>query len=128
MSVWHGNLHKKKPSGGKKRSYRMKKTFEAGSFPTEMMLGEPKRKVSRRRGGNVKIRLRREKYTSVSNPKTGETKRVEILRVIKNLASVDYNRRGVITKGALIETELGTARVTSRPGQNGVINAILTSK
>ncbi|MEA2090389.1 MAG: 30S ribosomal protein S8e [Thermoproteota archaeon] len=126
MSVWHGNLHKRKPSGGKKRPHRTKRRFETGSFPTETMLGEPKRKVNRRRGGNVKVRVRREQYACVSNPKTGKTKRVEILRVMKNPASVDYNRRGVITKGALIETKLGTARVTSRPGQNGVINAVLT--
>lgn len=92
------------------------------------MLGEPKRKVSRRLGGNVKVRVRRERYACVSNPKTGETKRVEILSVVENPASVDYTRRGVITKGALIETELGTARVTSRPGQNGVINAVITTE
>jgi small subunit ribosomal protein S8e len=40
---------------------------------------------------------------------------------------VDYDRRGVITKGAEIETSLGIARVTSRPGNDGVINAILIS-
>jgi small subunit ribosomal protein S8e len=34
----------------------------------------------------------------------------------------------VITKGAEIETNLGLARVTSRPGGDGVINAVLTGK
>lgn len=126
MSVWHGNLKKRKASGGKKRPHRMKRRFESGSFPTETKLGEPKRKVNRRRGGNLKARVRRERYAHVSDPKTGETKRVEILRAVRNPASVDYDRRGVITKGAVIETELGTARVTSRPGQHGVINAVLT--
>ncbi|HDN05822.1 MAG TPA: 30S ribosomal protein S8e, partial [Candidatus Bathyarchaeota archaeon] len=48
--------------------------------------------------------------------------------VIRNPANVDYDRRGVITKGAIIETSLGLARVTSRPGQNGVINAVLISE
>jgi small subunit ribosomal protein S8e len=38
---------------------------------------------------------------------------------------VDYDRRGVITKGAEIETKIGLARVTSRPGGDGVINAVL---
>jgi small subunit ribosomal protein S8e len=92
------------------------------------MLGEPERKISHRQGGTVKVRVRREKYACISNQETGETKRVEILRVIRNPANVDYNRRGIITKGVLIETELGTARVTSRPGQDGVINAVLTSQ
>ncbi len=58
----------------------------------------------------------------------GKTTKVEILRVIKNPANVDYDRRGVITKGAIIETPLGTARVTSRPGQDGNVNAILVPK
>jgi small subunit ribosomal protein S8e len=45
--------------------------------------------------------------------------------VTKNPANKDYERRGVISKGALVEIEAGTARVISRPGQDGSINAIL---
>jgi small subunit ribosomal protein S8e len=89
------------------------------------MLGEPKRKVERGRGGNIKIKVLSEKYVCVTDIKTGKTEKAEILRVVKNPANVDYDRRGVITKGAIIETSLGLARVTSRPGQDGVINAIL---
>jgi small subunit ribosomal protein S8e len=103
----------------------MKRKFERGSFPTETTLGETKRKISRRRGGNIKIRLQTINYANVSNPSTGKTEKTEILRVVKNPANVDYNRRGVITKGTIIETPLGTARVTSRPGQDGLVNAIL---
>lgn len=128
MSVWHGDLHKRKPSGGRKRAYRMKRKFERGSFPTETTLGETKKKISRRRGGNVKIRLLSVSHVNVSNPSTGKTEKTEILRVIKNPANVDYNRRGVITKGTIVETPLGTARVTSRPGQDGLVNAVLLPK
>jgi len=128
LSVWHGDLHKRKPSGGRKRPYRMKRRFETGSFPTETSLGEAKRKVERRRGGNLKVRVLSDKYACVSDPSSGETKKVEILRVVKNLANVDYDRRGVITRGTIIETPIGNARVTSRPGQNGVINAVLLPK
>lgn len=127
LSVWHGNLHKKKISGGRKRAYRKKRKFEKGSFPAETKLGELKRRV-RKRGGLVKARLLGVTHVNLSNPSTGKTKRVEILRVIENPASVDYDRRGVITKGTIMETPLGSARVTSRPGQNGVVNAILVSK
>jgi len=125
MSVWHGDLHKRKPTGGKRRPYRGKRKFERGSFPVETILGEPKRKVERGRGGNIKIKVLSEKYACVTDIKTGKTEKAEILRVVKNPANVDYDRRGVITKGAIIETSLGLARVTSRPGQNGVINAVL---
>jgi len=128
LSVWHGDLHKKKPSGGRKRAYRIKRRFERGAFPTETTLGEPKKKIERRRGGNMKIRLLSTNYANVSNPSTGKTEKVEILRVVRNPANVDYNRRGVITKGTIIETPLGTARIMSRPGQHGIVNATLIPK
>jgi small subunit ribosomal protein S8e len=125
MSVWHGDLHKRKRTGGRKRSPRKKRRFESGSFPTETVVGQPKTKVNRRRGGNVKVRLVRTDWVNVSDPSTGETKKVEIRRVLTSPSNVDYDRRGVMTKGTLLETPLGTARVTSRPGQSGVLNAIL---
>lgn len=125
MSVWHGDLHKKKPSGGRKRAYRGKRKFEQGSFPVETIVGEPKRKISRGRGGNLKVKILSDKYACVTDPKSGKTEKVEIIRVVKNPTNIDYDRRGVITKSAVIETSLGLARVTSRPGQNGVVNAIL---
>ena len=50
---------------------------------------------------------------------------MKIIRVLENGTNNDYQRRGVITKGAILETEEGKCRVVSRPGQNGTINAIL---
>ena len=76
----------------------------------------------------AKSKLSAEKFASVTDPKSGKTEKTEITRVVKNGANVDYNRRGVITKGAEIETALGLAKVTSRPGSDGVINAVLITK
>jgi small subunit ribosomal protein S8e len=118
-------LDKRKPSGGRKRAHRTKRRYEKGSFPTETTLGELKQKISRTRGGNTKRRIQKTNQANVSDPSSGKTQKVEIQRVIRNPANVDYDRRGVITKGTIIETALGTARVTSRPGQDGLVNAIL---
>ena len=128
MSVWHGTLRKRKLTGGKKRAYRVKKKYEAGGYPAETILGEPRRKTTRGMGGNTKVKVLSDKYASVTDPKTGKTQKAEITRVVRNGANVDYNRRGVITKGAEIETALGLAKVTSRPGDHGVINAVLVTK
>jgi small subunit ribosomal protein S8e len=128
MSVWHGAQRKRKSTGGKKRANRVKKKFEAGGFPAETVLGEPKRKFSRGYGGSTRVKVLTEKFASVTDPKSGKTEKTEIVRVVRNIANVDYNRRGVITKGAEIETSLGLAKVTSRPGNDGVINAVLISK
>jgi small subunit ribosomal protein S8e len=127
MSVWHGTLHKKKLTGGRKRAYRVKRKFEEGSFPAETILGEPRTRSPRGCGGKIKHKALSAKFASVTDPKSKKTETAEILRVAKNPANVDYNRRGVITKGAEIETSLGSARVTSRPGKHGIINAVLLS-
>ncbi|MCX8176037.1 MAG: 30S ribosomal protein S8e [Candidatus Bathyarchaeota archaeon] len=125
---WHSDLHKRKPTGGRRRPYRGKRKFEKGRSATETTIGETYRVVIRVRGGNIKNRLISTDVAQVSNPKTGKTKTVKILRVVKNPANPDYDRRGVITKGTIIETEEGKAAVTSRPSQNGVVNAVLIEK
>lgn len=128
MSVWHGNLRKKKLSGGRKRVYRKKRKFEKGSFAVETTLGETKKKTSRGKGGKLKLKVLVDKFVCVTDVKSGKTQKVEITRVVKNPVNVDYNRRGVITKRAVVETSLGLARITSRPGQDGVLNAVLVSQ
>jgi small subunit ribosomal protein S8e len=124
----HSSLYKRKLTGGKKRAYRTKKVYESGGYPAETILGESKRKISRTKGGNSKVKVLTEKFASVTDLKTNTTAKTEIVRVVSNGANVDYNRRGVITKGAQIETKLGLAKVTSRPGNDGVINAILVGQ
>ncbi|MEM1537264.1 MAG: 30S ribosomal protein S8e [Candidatus Nezhaarchaeales archaeon] len=118
----------KKPTGGRRRPYRKKRKRERGRHPIETLIGERQVVVKRRvRGGGIKLGLKSAVYANVADPETKEVRKVKVLSVKSNPASVDYSRRGVITKGALIETEAGPARVTSRPGQDGVINAIKVS-
>ena len=124
----HSSLRKRKLTGGKKRVYRTKKKYEAGGYAAETILGEPKRKSTRGMGGISKVKVLSDKFASVTDPKSGKTQKTEITRVVRNGANVDYNRRGVITRGAEIETTLGLAKVTSRPGSDGIINAVLISK
>ncbi|MDI9644104.1 MAG: 30S ribosomal protein S8e [Candidatus Verstraetearchaeota archaeon] len=126
MSYYQGR-DKRKPTGGTLHHFREKRKYELGSSPTETTLGTDadSRKPCRCFGGNLKMRLDQAAYANVTDVKTNATKKVKILKVKTNPSNVDYARRGVITKGAIIETELGDARVSSRPGQDGVLNAIL---
>jgi len=127
LSVWHGDQHKRKDSGGRKTVNRKKRRYEKGYFAAETALNKPKSRIVRKHGGNEKVRLLAVNQANISDA-SGKTSKVEILRVIKNPANVDFDRRGVITKGTVIATSLGNARVTSRPGQDGVVNAILVAK
>jgi len=123
--AWHDNLKKRKKTGGKKRAYRSKRIFEQGRAPVETLLGETKRKTVVGRSGNMKTKIVSAEMVNVSNPSTGRTERLEILEVIRNPANADYNRRRVITKGAIVRTEKGLARIVSRPGQDGALNAVV---
>lgn len=124
MSVYHGDLHKRKRTGGKRHPYRSKRKFEMGRLPTNTLLGERVIKKVRVRGGNYKIRIVSDRWVNVSDGKGGVV-RAEILRVEDNPASIHLKRQGIITKGSIVVTNIGRVRITSRPGQNGVLNGIL---
>lgn len=122
--AWHGGLTKRKKTGGKKRASRTKRRHEAGRPSVETTLGEMKTKTEKGRSGIIKVKQVSTDVVNVSDPGTGVTERLQILDVVRNPANVDYNRRGVITKGTIVRTEKGLARIVSRPGQNEVLNAV----
>jgi small subunit ribosomal protein S8e len=84
-----------------------------GSDPTATVVGEPRIVAKRGRGGTIKLSVLATNFANVTDPATGKTEKTEIKSV---------------TRGAILETPLGQARVTSRPGQHGVVNAILVQK
>ena len=111
------------PSGARRVANRGNRKSELGRESAETRLGEKTLRKIRTRGGNEKHRLARDNKISVM--KDGKAQTVEILNVIENSANPNYVRRNIITKGAIVETELGHAKVTSRPGQDGVINGVI---
>lgn len=116
---------KRKPSGGRYRSFRKKKLRFKGSNPTFTIINDFKLRVDRVRGGNLKFRLLSVDKANVFNPKTKKTVVAEISSVIDNPANRQFTRQNIITKGCVIQTAIGKAKVTSRPGQHGVVNAVL---
>ncbi len=115
----------RKISGGRRRPAAMKRRAEVGLAPADTHIGEDRRRIIRTFGGNEKSRALRASFVNVTNTKDGATKKVKIMTVEKNDANPNYVRRNLLTKGAVIKTEIGHARITSRPGQDGVINAVL---
>ncbi len=127
MALWHLRS-KRKPTGGRLHRLKKKRRTNIGSMPVETKIGA--RHVTKKRveGGNVKLRLSAVEKVNVADVKTGKIKRVKVISVKENKANIHYIRRNVLTKGALIETEAGLARVTSRPGQQGIVNAVLVEE
>ncbi|MHA1852522.1 MAG: 30S ribosomal protein S8e [Candidatus Heimdallarchaeaceae archaeon] len=118
---------KRKPTGGRYKPYRKKRMYEMGRAPTLTRIDERKLKLVRTRGGNKKYRLLRTNIANVLDKKTNKYEKVKIISVIDNPANRHFVRRNIITKGTIIKTEKGDAKVTSRPGQDGTVNAVLIS-
>jgi len=127
MSFYQGNDFKK-PTGGLKGIYRKKRKYELGSPPTKTSLfSEEERSVERVFGRNNKVKLKKAVYINVALP-DGVTKRVKVLDVVETPENPQNARFKVISKGSIVKTELGLVKVTSRPGQDGVLNGILIQK
>ena len=121
------NLTKRKSTGGRSRPGRGRRAYEKDGYAIEPLVGPTHTRPNRRRGGHVSTGIVFAEVANVSD-KSGKTVKSKILRVKKSPANRDYERRGVITRGAVIETEAGEAVVTSRPTADGVVNAVLSSK
>lgn len=119
------NLGGRKFTGGRIIPNRTRRKFEIDRYPNEPVAGPTKNIVRKVRGNNVKIAFKTAEYANINDQDNKKTAKLKIIRVTKNPANKDYERRGVITKGAMLETEIGIARVLSRPGQDGIINAVL---
>ena len=118
------NKKGKKVSGGKYIKSRKKKFYELAGQKRTVKLGEEKRKMQRVRGGNRKIFLLRAKFINVQT-KDKKNKKAEIKNVLETPSNRFLSRQNVLTKGTIVETDLGKVKIINRPSQEGIINGIL---
>jgi len=122
---FHGKSKRKsKGTGGRRIQSRPKRRYESGGAFTATKVSEKdERKSVRGRGGNVKVKLKKAAFANVLT-KDGY-KKSKIKKVLESADNRHYARMNIVTKGAIIETEAGKAKVLNRVGQDGVINAKL---
>lgn len=118
------NLATSKTTGGRRHPLRIRRKYETDRYPNEPVNGAQVTITRRVRGNNRKTALKSIDFVNLA---TGEAKvkKTKILKVLENSTNNDYKRRGIITKGAILETQEGKCKVVSKPGQNGIVNAIL---
>lgn len=116
---------KRSPSGGRKTFYRKRRQYDDGRESLKPVIGKTTIKKVRTLGGNAKLKALYFETANVFFPKEKKHKIVKIKAVVENVANINFVRRNILTKGAIIETEVGRAKITSRPGQEGVVNAVL---
>jgi small subunit ribosomal protein S8e len=121
---------KRKRTGGRLRPFRNKKRYQLGREPSETTVGEPRFRTIDSRGNETKTRALSTNVAQVSDG--DESYEATIQNVVENPSNINYVRRNIITKGAIIDVEVDgesrRARVTSRPGQVGQVNAVLLNE
>ena len=118
------NLATSKITGGRRHPLRVRRKYETDRYPNEPLIGKAITVTRKARGKNQKTALKTIDFVNLAIP-NAKVKKTKIIRVLENPTNSDYQRRGVITKGAILETEDGKCRVVSKPGQNGAVNAVL---
>ena len=119
---------KRKPSGGRYHAWRKKRLYEKARLPALTRIGPRSIRILKGRGYTRKVRALQVDTANVYHPGEKTFKVVKILSVLENPANPNYVRRNILNKGAIIETEIGRARVTNRPSQEGFVNAVLITE
>jgi small subunit ribosomal protein S8e len=116
---------KRKATGGRFKRLFVKRLSRMGRLPVFTSIGARKIKTVRTIGGNKKSKILRAEKINLYDPKAKTHTIISMKNVVENPANSQYVRRNLITKGAIVETEKGKAKITSRPGQEAVLNAVL---
>lgn len=116
----------RKETGARYKRQHGKKKHALGRTPTLTKIAKDHAtRTIKVRGGHHKTRLLRVNSANVFDPKAKKYVKAVVEMVVENPANRHYVRRNIITKGTIIKTDKGKAKVTSRPGQDGVVNAVL---
>lgn len=116
---------KRKSTGGRYKRPQVKRLSRLGGLPVLTKIGTLRKKSLRVAGANTKDKLLSADKANVFNPKTKKHEVAEIKTIAENPANRHFVRRNIVTKGSVIDTSIGKAKVTSRPGQNGFVDAVL---
>ncbi len=115
----------RKISGGKYiKRMKKKKHSLIGQKKIVKLADNEKKKVKRIRGANKKIYLLKAKFVNVQD-KTKKSKKVAIKNVLETPSNRFLARQNILTKGTIVQTDLGNVKITNRPTQESMINGIL---
>ncbi|MFH1439183.1 MAG: 30S ribosomal protein S8e [Candidatus Woesearchaeota archaeon] len=116
---------KRSSTGSRFRAHRRKRKFESGNSPTLPVLGDRTPKLVRTKGGNSKLKILKEQFINLMDPNSKKASKVKIKNVVDCPANKQYTRRNILTKGTIVDTDNGKARITNRPAQDGCVAGVL---
>jgi small subunit ribosomal protein S8e len=113
----------RKKTGGKYQASKKKKMYEKPGQRRVTKLGDDKRKSKKVMGGRRKVFLLKSK--SINIQENGKTVKAVMKNVLETPSNRFFARQNILTKGTIVETDKGKAKITNRPTQEGVVNGIL---
>ncbi|MFH1589463.1 MAG: 30S ribosomal protein S8e, partial [archaeon] len=113
------------PSGGRYKVKSYKRRAQTGRQAALTSVGEKRTRVDRGLGGNKKTKLLSVNKVNLMDPKTKKASITDLKTILENPANRHFVRRNILSKGAIIETPKGKAKITNRPSQEGFVNAVL---
>jgi small subunit ribosomal protein S8e len=115
----------RKITGGKYHKQRKKRKHSLEGVERKVKLKETKQKKLRSKGGDKKTVLLSSDVANIIDPSTKKAKKAKITNVLETPANRFLARQNILVKSAIIETELGKAKITNRPSQEGNVEAVL---
>ena len=115
----------RKITGGKYKDSRKKKKYSLSGTTRKVKLRATKQKTIRGLGGKKKKVLLSTEFANIINLETKKAKKAKITSVLETPSNRFLARQNILIKGAIIETELGKAKITNRPSQEGSVQAEL---
>ncbi len=113
----------RKTSGGRYKKPKKKKLTGRQGQTRIVKIGNTKTKLLTGRGGTTKLVSFLNNIANIIIK--GKAKKLEIKNVIETPSNIFLARQNILVKGAVIETELGKAKITNRPSQEGNVQAKL---
>lgn len=113
----------RKASGGRYKKVKKRKLTGRQNQTRIVKIGDKKTKLLKGRGKTTRLVSF---FGNVANVIVkGKAKKSAIKNVLETPSNTFLARQNILVKGAVIETELGKARITNRPSQEGNIQAVL---
>lgn len=113
----------RKASGGRYKKDKKRKLTGRQGQARIVKLGDTKTKLLSGRGNTTKLVSFLNNVANVMIK--GKAKESKITNVTETPSNTFLARQNILVKGAIIETELGKARITNRPSQEGNVQAVL---
>lgn len=112
----------RKPSGARYKNTLSKRLHQKGGLAALTGIGQKKVTAQRVKGGQHKNSVLHMETINVFDGKKNVQAKIEA--VAENTANRHFIRRNILTKGAIVTTNIGKVKITNRPGQEGTLNGV----